>query len=72
MRLMGVFASLVIIGLLSACSSAEDDAARAQEEVAQERLKLVEDYRECVDDAHGDAEEIEACDSYLKAAEALK
>ena len=72
MRLTVIVASLAILGLLGACSSAEDDAARAQEEVAQERLKLVEQYQDCVDDADGDAEELESCDSYLKAAEALK
>lgn len=68
-----------VLGLLAACSTPEKDAARAQkrsyeaqEDVAKERLKLVEEYQDCVEDAEGDALRIEACDSYLRAAEALK
>ncbi len=65
--------------LLAACSNPHDDAARAQkrsyeaqEDVVRERLELVDEYRQCVKNAAGDALEVEACDSYLRAAEALK
>ena len=64
--------ALALAGILGACSSAQDDAAEAQEKVSNERLELVEQYQECVDDAGDDSAEVEACDSYLKAAEALK
>jgi len=67
------------IGLLTACSSPQDRAAEAQEgsyeaqeKVAQERLKLVNQYQSCVKDAAGDQQKAAACESYLKAAEALK
>jgi hypothetical protein len=40
--------------------------------VARQRLALVEKYQACVDDAAGDALKTEACDSYLRSAEALK
>ena len=80
MRYVSVLACVVFLGLAGACSSSpHDDAARAQErsyeaqeEVAKQRLKLVEQYKSCVEKASGNAEKIEACDSYLRAAEALK
>ncbi len=66
---------------LAACSgpTPEERAARAkersfnaQESIARERLNLVDQYRECVIDAEEDIVKIEACDTYLRAAEALK
>ena len=79
MRLSRLLICVACLGLLAACSTPEEDAARAQERsydaigaVAEERLKLVDQYQGCVEDAAGDALKVEACDSYLKAAEALK
>lgn len=46
-------------------------ASRAQGAVAQERLNLVEQYRTCVSEAGDDVPQIEACDVYLRSAEAL-
>ena len=70
---------IAVMGLLAACSSPEERAAKAQErsygaqeEVARQRMELVEKYQQCVKDAAGDAQKAEACDSYLRAAEALK
>lgn len=66
-------------GLLTACSTPQDRAAKAQEsaydaqeDVAKKRLQLVETYQRCVNDAGADQQKAAACDSYLKAAEALK
>ena len=74
-----ILTSIAVMGLLAACSSPEERAAKAQErsygaqeEVARQRLELVEKYQQCVKDAAGDAQKAEACDSYLRAAEALK
>ena len=47
-------------------------AADSQAAVSQERLKLIEDYKKCVEQAGEDRNKVEACDTYLKAAEALK
>ena len=47
-------------------------AADSQSAVSQERLKLIEDYKKCVEKAGEDRNKVEACDTYLKAAEALK
>ena len=66
-------------GLLAACTSPQERAAdaqagayEAQEDVAKKRVQLVEQYQKCVSDAGGDQQKAAACDSYLKAAEALK
>ena len=72
MRYGKIIACAMLVGFLAACSSPQDDAARGQAEESTERLELVEKYKKCVKDASDDAQKIEACDSYLKAAEALK
>lgn len=79
MRLMKILTFAVLVGLLGACSNPHKDAAKAQksasearEEVARERLSLVDKYQACVKEAADDNMKVEACDSYLKAAEALK
>ena len=79
MRRVRIFTCVIVLGVLAACSSPQDDAAKsqegsyeAQERVAEQRLELVEKYQACVEEADGDAAKTDACDSYLKAAEALK
>ena len=69
----------IFIALLAACSTPQDRAAEAQEgaydaqeKVAKQRLELVDKYQKCVKDAGGDQQKTASCDSYLKAAEALK
>jgi hypothetical protein len=68
-----------LIALLAGCSSPQDKAAKAQEgsyeaqeKVARERLSLVNKYQECVKEAGDNQQKAAACDSYLKASEALK
>ncbi len=79
MRRIQILTCAVLMGLLTACSTPEQDAAKAQKRsydalgaVAKERLELVDKYQTCVVESAGDNLKIEACDSYLKAAEALK
>jgi uncharacterized protein YcfL len=68
-----LFLLLPIVALtLISCSSSQDKAYKAQESVHNERLELVEKYQKCLKDAGDDNMKIEACDQYLKAAEALK
>ena len=76
MKFLSLFISVVVLG---ACSSPADRASKAQEQsfkaqgnIATERLDLVAKYQDCVEKASNDRQKIEACDSYLKAAEALK
>ena len=66
-----VFFALVI-GLTIACASSQDRAYKAQERIHKERLKLVDEYKKCLKKAGNDKEKVEACDQYLRAAEALK
>lgn len=68
-----------MISLLTACSTPQERAAdaqagayNAQEDVAKRRLQLVDQYQSCVKDAAGNQQKAAACDSLLKAAEALK
>ena len=75
MRHLPILICIVFMGLLAACSDPQKDAARAQkrsyeaqEDVTRHRLDLVDEYRQCVKNAAGDALKIEACDSYLRAA----
>ena len=77
MRLIQKFMILIIVTLITiGCGSsverAQKDSYKAQENVANERLKLVDEYRKCIEKAGEDQQKVEACDSYLKAAEALK
>ena len=58
--------------LVTACTSAEERAARADEEVANRRLELIEQHQECVEQAEGDQAKVQTCETYLKEAEALK
>lgn len=72
MRLFYVTALPFFVMLLSSCSSPQDRVYEAQEQVHEERLKLVDEYRECLKEAGEDKLKVETCDQYLKAAEALK
>jgi hypothetical protein len=67
-----VIATLIGIGCGSSVGRAQKGSYKAQENVANERLELVGKYQQCVDKAGEDQQKVEACDSYLKAAEALK
>ena len=76
------FKTVVCLSLLIAlagCSTpeeraanAQEDSYEAQEEVAKRRLELVEKYQACIEEAAGDSQKAAACETYLKAAEALQ
>ena len=79
MRFIKLFFCVTLAGLMGACTSPQDRAAKAQEssykaheEVAKERLELVDKYQQCVKRADDNRRKVEACDSYLRAAQALK
>ena len=55
-----------------ACSSSQDKAAKAQEDVTKQRLELVDKYEKCMKNAGDDDAKKQDCEQYLKAAEALK
>ena len=72
MKLINVFLVFTVLLLTLACSNPQDRAYKAQEGVHKERLKLVDQYQKCLKKAGSDKVKVEACDQYLKAAEALK
>ena len=79
MRVFKLLGMTMAVVLMAACSSPQERAAeaqadsyKAQESVAKERLNLVGKYQACVKDAGGNQQKAAACESYLKAAEALK
>ncbi len=76
----------VVVGALAACASPQDKAAKGQEKAAdwqdkaakadpeprEERMKRLDEYKACVEEAGDDRAELEACDRTLKAVDALK
>ena len=73
MRCAKIIACAMLIGFLAACSNPHRDAAKAreqthkvQEEVAGERLELVDRYQTCMKKTSANNEKIEASDSYFK------
>ena len=72
MKLIYAFVLPLVVGIVLGCASPQDRAYEAQENVYKERLRLVDEYQKCVQKAGNDKQKAEACDQYLKAAEALK
>ncbi len=72
MKRFPIAAFPVVLIWLAGCSSPQDRAYEAQEKVHEERLQLIDDYKACLKKAGDDKQKTEACDQYLKAAEALK
>ena len=72
MKLISAILISLCLLLTLACSNPQDRAYKAQESVHKERLKLVDQYQKCLKKAGSDKAKVEACDQYLKAAEALK
>jgi hypothetical protein len=72
MKSISIILLAFAVGTTLACSTPQEKAYKAQEKVHKERLKLVEEYKKCLKKAGDDKEKIEACDQYLRAAEALK
>ena len=72
MKSIYIFIFAMIIGLTIGCASSQDKAYKEQRKVHKERLDLVEKYQKCLKEAGDDKVKTEACDQYLKAAEALR
>ena len=72
MKLVKILLIVIVAGTILACQSAQDKAAKSQDAVNRERLELVDKYKKCMEKAEKDKEKEAECESYLKAAEALK
>jgi hypothetical protein len=62
----------VTLAFFTACSSPQDRASKAQEDVSKQRLELIDKYEKCMKSAGDDDAKKQDCEQYLKAAEALK
>lgn len=63
---------LLSAGLLAGCGSSPDErAAEAQAEYTEEKTKTLQEYKECVNDADGDEQELKSCEALLKAVQAV-
>ena len=72
MKLMRIFLVVIVAVMMSACGSAERQANKSQAELNNEKVKLSEQYQECMKKAGDDQAKQAQCEQYLKAAEALK
>jgi hypothetical protein len=72
MKRLLLLSGLLPLLLSGACTSAEERSARADEEVSNRRLELIQQHQDCVEDAEGDQQATEACEVYLREADALK
>ena len=68
----GALSAVICALFLFGCSSPQDRAYEAQENIHEERLELVSEYQDCVEEADGDKVKIETCEQYLKASKALE
>jgi len=72
MKSVYVLVLVFVLSIALACASPQDRAYEAQERVYNQRLRLVDEYKQCLEKAGSDKQKAETCDQYLKAAEALK
>ena len=72
MRRIVILLLIFVVMTMLSCTSSQDKAFNAQAEVSNERLKLVETYQKCIAEAGDDSMKAEACEQYIKAADALK
>ncbi|MGA9435994.1 MAG: hypothetical protein WBV62_17325 [Roseobacter sp.] len=77
-RLPAIICVFAIISTSACTGVSQRNAARAQKNaykaegaVAEQRLEFVKQYQDCVANAGDILEDVEACDGYLKSAEAL-
>jgi hypothetical protein len=72
MKLLRVFLVVIVVAMMSACGGAEKRAHKSQTEINKEKLKLSEEYKNCMKKAKGDPEKEAGCEQYVRAAEALQ
>ena len=62
MKLLKIFLVVFVAGMIFACSSAEKKAYKSQEAVNEERLELIDQNKECMEEAEKDKENEAACE----------
>ncbi len=66
-----ILKGLLVIGLFG-CVTPQERAAEADAKFKEERLKILNQYQECVGKNLDDKEKLSSCEHYLKAIEAMK
>ena len=64
MKSIHIFVLALVVGLTLSCSTPQDRVYRAQEKVHTQRLKLVDQYKRCLEKAGADKVKVEACDQH--------
>lgn len=72
MKLMKIFLIVIVVGMMSACGSAEKNVQKSEAEINKQKIKISEEYQKCIKEAEGDKDKEAACEQMLKASEALK
>jgi len=72
MRILITAVFIVALSGLAACQSGAERAAEADADFKEERLKILQKYQECVDQAGGNEQKLKACEHYLKAIDSMK
>jgi hypothetical protein len=63
---------LAVTLLIAGCGNAERRESKSAAAVNNERISLIRSYEKCLKKAGDDEAKSEACDTYLKSAEALR
>lgn len=63
---------IVAIAALAGCTTDQERAVAADADFKEERLKILQNYQKCVDEAKQDEAKLKACEHYLKAIDAMK
>jgi hypothetical protein len=70
-KLIYIIVILAMSGLAGCVSDAER-ATAADADFKEERLKILQKYEKCVDEAKQDEAKLKTCEHYLKAIDAMK
>ena len=57
---------------LAGCTTDAERAVAADADFKEERLKILQNYQKCIDEAKQDEAKLKACEHYLKAIDAMK
>ena len=66
------FIFIITLSGLTGCTSAKERAAEADADFKEERLRILQKYQECVDQAKQDEQKLKNCEHYLKAIDSMK
>ena len=63
---------IVAVSALAGCVSGAERAAEADADLKEERLVILQQYKDCVDEHKGDEKMLKSCEHYLMAIESTR